>query len=77
MNSLFQQLNQATADNWATMFKRSRNPGELLMGLANRNPQVSAVMRDVQANGGDAKGLFLKRAQEMGIDPNLILGMLR
>ncbi len=49
----------------------------MLMNLMSSNPQVAAVMKEVQANGGDAKSLFYKKAESMGVDPNLILSMLK
>lgn len=77
MNSLYQQLNQTKTDNLITMFKQSRDPQGLLMNLMTYNPQVSAVVKEIQANGGDARSLFYKKANDMGIDPNVILNMLK
>lgn len=47
------------------------------MNLMTVNPQVSTVMQEVQANGGEAKGLFYRKAKEMGVDPNLVLSMMK
>lgn len=77
MNSLYQQLNQPKTDSLITMFKQSRDPQGLLMNLMACNPQVSAVVKEIQANGGDARSLFYKKANDMGIDPNVILNMLK
>lgn len=77
MNSLYQQLNQSKTSNLITMLKESRNPQQLLYNLTSSNPQVSAVMKEVQANGGDAKGLFYRKAKEMGVEPNSILNKLK
>lgn len=77
MNSLYQQLNQSKTSNLITMLKESRNPQQLLYNLMSSNPQVSAVMKEVQANGGDAKGLFYRKAKEMGVEPNSILNKLK
>ena len=41
------------------------------------NPQMRQVMEYVQANGGDAKAAFYKKAQEMGIDPNEVIAQLQ
>jgi hypothetical protein len=76
MNSLYQQLNQNKTENWAAMFKQSRDPKSLSASLMMTNPQVASVMNDIQANGGDAKGLFYKRANEMGVNPETIINML-
>ena len=52
---------------------KSGNPVSLLMN----NPQMREIMEYVQANGGDAKAAFYKKAQEMGIDPDAVLSQLR
>ena len=52
---------------------KSGNPASLLMN----NPQMREIMEYVQANGGDAKAAFYKKAQEMGIDPDAVLSQLR
>lgn len=49
----------------------------MLMNLMSSNPQVAAVMKEVQANGGDAKSLFYRKAKEMGVDPQMILNQLK
>lgn len=49
----------------------------MLMNLMSSNPQVAAVMKEVQANGGDAKSLFYRKAKEMGVDPQTILNQLK
>lgn len=59
------------------MLKQSKDPQGLLMNLMTVNPQVSTVIQEVQANGGDAKGLFYRKAKEMGVDPNLVLSMMK
>lgn len=86
MNSLFQQLggrHQQTSpeqNNIIEMYKalqESGNPQQMLMSLAQQNPQVAEIMREVQASGGDPKSLFYDKARQMGIDPNVILSMLK
>ena len=52
---------------------KNGNPASLLMN----NPQMRQVMEYVQANGGDAKAAFYKKAQEMGIDPNEVIAQLQ
>ena len=52
---------------------KNGNPASLLMN----NPQMREIMEYVQANGGDAKAAFYKKAQEMGIDPDAVLSQLR
>lgn len=52
---------------------KNGNPAQLLMN----NPQMRQIMEYVQANGGDAKAAFYKKAEEMGVDPDTILSQLR
>lgn len=86
MNSLFQQIcgrTQQTApanNNIIGMYKAlqgSGSPQQMLMSLAQQNPQVANIMREVQASGGDPKSLFYDKARQMGVDPNTILSMLK
>lgn len=82
-NSLFQQLNtnqSPISSDILSMLqsaKQSNNPMQMLMNLANRNGAVANILREVQESGGDAKTLFYRKAQEMGVDPNSILSKLR
>ena len=78
-NSLYNQLNknQLSQNNMINMLKNIKNPQQLIMNMANSNPQVASVLKEVQANGGNAKELFYRKAKEMGIDPNSILNNLR
>ena len=78
-NSLYNQLNknQLSQNNMINMLKNIKNPQQLIMNMANSNPQVASVLKEVQANGGNAKDLFYRKAKEMGVDPNSILNNLR
>ena len=78
-NSLYNQLNknQLSQNNMINMLKNIKNPQQLIMNMANSNPQVANVLKEVQANGGNAKDLFYRKAKEMGVDPNSILNNLR
>lgn len=79
MNSLFQQLNPAGSQLSANV----KNIIAMLRGLVNpqsaiqQMPQYKEVMDYINANGGDAKTAFYKRASEMGVDPNEILKQLK
>ena len=44
--------------------------------MAN-SPQYQRVMEYINANGGDPKAAFYKLANEMGVDPEEGLSMLR
>ena len=78
-NSLYNQLNknQLSQNNMINMLKNIKNPQQLIMNMANSNPHVANVLKEVQANGGNAKDLFYRKAKEMGVDPNSILNNLR
>lgn len=78
-NSLYNQLNknQLSQNNMISVLKNIKNPQQLIMNMANSNPQVASVLKEVQANGGNAKDLFYRKAKEMGVDPNSILNNLR
>ena len=78
-SSLYNQLNknQLFPNNMINMLKNVKNPQQLIMNMANSNPQVASVLKEVQANGGNAKDLFYRKAKEMGIDPNSVLNNLR
>lgn len=80
-NSLFQQLNNMASNNSAQgmlrMVRNAANPVQMITSLANNNSTLKGILDDVRANGGDAKALFYKRAQQMGIDPNVILNQLK
>lgn len=79
MNSLFQQLNpagsrlSANVKNIIAMFRGLVNPQSAIQQM----PQYKEVMDYINANGGDAKTAFYKRASEMGVDPNEILKQLK
>lgn len=80
-SSLYQQLNQNATPtnnimNMINSLKQSKNPMQTLMNLASKDNSVLNVLKEVQANGGNAKALFFKKAQQMGIDPNTILNKL-
>lgn len=77
-SNLFNQLTQQMpSNNLFSMIKNSDNPEQLLYSLANTNSIVRNVLDEVNANGGDAKSLFYKKVEEMGIDPNFILNQIR
>ena len=45
--------------------------------MIQQMPQYKQVMDYVNANGGDAKSAFYAKANEMGIDPDELLKVLR
>ena len=83
MNSLYQQMNtKALLSNnnvkqMANMMKASRNPQAMLNQLAQNNPQAKELVNLLNSSNKSPKELFYQMAQEKGVDPNEILGMLR
>lgn len=81
MNPIMQLLNQQQTQNGIfdliNLVRNSPNSQSALASLAQNNPQVQQVMQYVNQNGGDAKAAFYKKAQELGVDPNLIINQLR
>ena len=81
MNSLYQQIPQAQnipqSNNLAQMIKNSANPAQLFQTMAKSNPQVQSIMQMIQQTNQTPKELFYQIAQQRGIDPNQVLGMMR
>ena len=59
------------------MLKSARNPQAMLQQMMSNNPQYKQVMQLVNDNNGDAKKAFYSLADQMGVDPEQILSMLR
>ena len=59
------------------MFRGSNNPQQLLMNLANQNPQMKQVMTMVQNSGKSPKDLFYELARQKGVNPDEILKQLQ
>ena len=59
------------------MVRAAKDPQAALNMLAARNPQMKQVMDIVQQYGGDAMAAFKATAEEMGVNPEEILGMLK
>lgn len=53
------------------------NPQFALQQMASGNPAVKQALDLVNQNGGDAKAAFYNLAQQYGIDPESIMGMLK
>ena len=81
MNSLYNQLprqqNIPQSNNLAQMIKSSANPAQLFQNMAKTNPQVQSIMQMIQQTNQTPKELFYQAAQQRGVDPNQVLGMLR
>ena len=59
------------------MVRSAQNPQEVLNQLAMNNPQLKQVMDIVQKHGGDPMAAFKATAEEMGVNPNEIMNMLK
>lgn len=57
--------------------RTARNPMDMVNSMAQTNPQVRQTMDYIQQNGGNARQAFYNLAQQKGVDPNQILGMLK
>ena len=57
--------------------RSSGNPSAMISQLAQGSPQLRSVLQLVQQAGGDPKKAFYDLAQQKGVDPDEILGMLR
>lgn len=80
MNQLYQQLmgNQSSQNNQLiNLFKSSKNPQQLLMNMAQTNPQAKQIMDLIRTSGQSPKDLFYTMAKQKGVDPNQILNMLK
>lgn len=76
MNKLFSQLSKNNGGLF-DILRASRDPMSTLSSMAAGNPAISQMLQELQAAGGDARGLFYKKAREMGIDPQTILSKMR
>lgn len=81
MNSLFQQLNQGQKTlfpnklkNMLNMIKSGGNPQAMVESMAANNPQIQQA---IQQAGGDPKKAFYNMAQQMGVDPQEVLKMMK
>ena len=53
-----------------------KNPQEMMKNLLNNSPQGAEINRLLKESGGDAEKAFRKAAEEKGLNPDEILGML-
>ena len=70
---MLQNLNQNKIMQAVSQIKNIGNPQMMLQQM----PQYKQVMDYVNANGGDPKSAFYKKAQEMGIDPDEVIKAMR
>lgn len=79
-NSLYQQLNPAQNNshivNAFRMMRGAKNPQQMLMNMAQQNPQMKQTLDMINNSGKSPKDLFYELAKQKGVDPNQILSML-
>lgn len=71
MNPIMMNSNLSRISGFVNMIKGSRNPQQMMMN----SPQMQEVMKMVQ--GKNPEEVFYQKCQEMGVNPDVILGMLR
>lgn len=59
------------------MIRSAQNPQAMLNQLASTNPTMAKVMNTVNQYGGDPMKALQGTAEQMGIDPNEIMNMLK
>lgn len=57
--------------------KTAQNPEAMLNMLARKNPQLQEALDLAKNSGNNRREAFYKRAEELGVDPNDILNMLK
>ena len=79
MNSLYKQINptKQLPNNIKQMintFKGMSNPNAMVQQIMKNNPQLASL---VEASNGDPEKSFRNLAQQMNVDPEEIIQMLR
>lgn len=70
------KMNQNNIQQMANMMKMVRNPQAMLSQMAENNPQAKQVLESMNS-GASPKDLFYQMAEQMGVNPDDILGMMR
>ena len=60
-----------------SMVKGASNPQEMLNMMAMNNPALKQAMDIVDQYGGDSMKAFRATAEQMGINPEEIMGMMK
>ena len=82
MNPILNQLMSGVMKNNPIMnlfrtVSAAQNPNAMMQQMAMNNPKLKQTLDFVNQNGGNAKELFYKMAQQKGVDPNTILNQLK
>ena len=63
--------------NLMNQVRAAASPQYALNQLMANNPQLKTVINLIQQNGGNAQNTFYALANQMGVDPNMILNALK
>ncbi len=79
MTNLYQQLNPQPNNltSFINTVKNTRNPQQLLMNMAQNNPDVKKTLDLIKMSNKHPRELFYETAKQRGVDPNTILNMLK
>ena len=59
------------------MVQSASNPQMMMNQMMQNNPAYAQVQQWIQQNGGNPRTAFYNVANQMGVDPNQILNMLK
>ena len=78
MNPIINQMfSQNSILNMFKSVRSAKNPGALLLSLAQNNSQLGQVLDYIKQNGGNAEQLYYNTAKQMNRDPNIIINQLK
>lgn len=55
----------------------AKNPQQALNQMLMNNPQIGNVIQLIKNNGGDAKTAFFNYANQLGVNPQEVLDLLK
>ena len=83
MNNLYQQLSQTASPklqlpnnikNMINAYKTMKNPQAMMDKILNENPQIKSL---IQAANGNPEQAFKTLANQMGVNPDEVMSMLK
>ena len=77
MRAVQQNPNAAQIQKLMNAAKNAPNGEALMQQMINSNPQYSQALKEMQAQGGTLKEVFMNRAKSMGLSDNEIINMLK
>lgn len=77
-NPILGALNQSRLQPVKQMLQAMRgNPSAMMSQMTKSNPQMAQVMNIIQQHGGDARKAFYSTAEQLGVNGDEILNMLK